>query len=402
MNAQAARRASEKNGIKKQERPLRVCHLGKYYPPSPGGMETHLQGLARGQAALGCQVQVVCVNHKGRGTSIAEELDGSVRVLRIGRLAALSGLDFCPTLWMVLRRLRSDALDIVHLHTPNPTMLMPLVMGCAVPLAVTHHSDIVRQKVLRHVHSPFERIVYGRAQVLLSDSAGYIEGSEVLQRYRTKVEALPLGIDLDPYLAPSPSALAFRDKLRATHGGPLWLSVCRLVYYKGIDVALEALRYVAGKLIVIGTGPLEAALKQRAVAFGVADRVIWLGHADPDQLVGSYQAATAFWFPSVARSEGFGLVQVEAMASGCPVINTAIPGSGVCWVSLHQISGLTVPVGNAKAFAASAQRLLDEKGLRDQLGRQGRERACSEFAEQKMAERSLEIYSRVLSRVAAG
>jgi rhamnosyl/mannosyltransferase len=154
--------------------------------------------------------------------------------------------------------------------------------------------------------------------------------------------------------------------------------------------------------MVIGTGPLEAALRQKAEALGVADRVIWFGPAEPDQLIGAYQAATAFWFPSVARSEGFGLVQVEAMASGCPVINTAIPGSGVSWVSLHQISGLTVPVGNAEAFAAAAQRLLDEKGLRDLLGRQGRERACSDFAEQKMAERSLDIYSRVLSRVAAG
>jgi glycosyltransferase involved in cell wall biosynthesis len=311
-------------------------------------------------------------------------------------------LDLCPTILMVLRRLGREALDIVHLHTPNPTMLMPLVAGCAVPLVVTHHSDIVRQKLLRHMHAPFERIVYGRAQALLSDSAGYIEGSAVLQRYRTKVEALPLGIDLDPYLAPSARALAFRDTLRATHGGPLWLSVCRLVYYKGIEVALEALRHVAGKLIVIGTGPLEAALRQRAEAFGVADRVIWFGHADPDQLVGAYQAATAFWFPSVARSEGFGLVQVEAMASGCPVINTAIPGSGVPWVSLHDLTGLTVPVGNTMALAAAAQRLLDEDGLRDQLGRQGRERACSDFAEQKMAERSLDIYSRVLSRVCAG
>jgi len=365
-------------------------------------METHLQGLARGQAALGAEVQIVCVNHEGRGAGIAEELDGSVRVTRIGRLARLSGLDFCPTLLMVLRCLRREALDIVHLHTPNPTMLMPLVAGCPVPLIVTHHSDIVRQKLLRHMHAPFERIVYGRAQTLLSCSAGYIEGSDVLQRYRTKVEALPLGIDLDPYLAPSAAALAFRDALRATHGGPLWLSVGRLVYYKGIEVALEALRQVVGKLIVIGTGPLEAALRQRAEALGVADRVIWFGHADPDQLVGAYQAAKAFWFPSVARSEGFGLVQVEAMASGCPVINTAIPGSGVTWVSPHEVTGLTVPVGDAIALAAAAQRLLDEEGLRDQLGRQGRERACSDFAEQKMAGRSLDIYRRVLSRVCAG
>jgi rhamnosyl/mannosyltransferase len=123
-----------------------------------------------------------------------------------------------------------------------------------------------------------------------------------------------------------------------------------------------------------------------------------LGRVSDDQLVGAYHAATALWFPSNVRSEGFGLVQVEAMASGCPVINANIMCSGVPWVSRHELEALSVPVNNPVAFAGAAQRLLDEPGLRDRLVAAGRKRAAY-FNNQAMAERSLEIYARVLSKV---
>jgi rhamnosyl/mannosyltransferase len=89
-------------------------------------------------------------------------------------------------------------------------------------------------------------------------------------------------------------------------------------------------------------------------------------------------------------------VQVEAMASGCPVINTAIPGSGVAWVSRHGESGLTVPVNDPPALAAAARRLLDEPGLRDRMARGGRDRARRDFDHRVMAERSLDVYHQVL------
>jgi len=144
-------------------------------------------------------------------------------------------------------------------------------------------------------------------------------------------------------------------------------------------------------LLVIGTGPLEAQLKRTAESLGVGARVIWHGSASPDELAGAYRAATALWFPSTARSEGFGVVQVEAMAAGCPVINTAIDGSGVPWVCRHEREGLTAPVGDAAAFAALANRML-EPGVRERSAMAGRERAATEFDHRLMAERTLAIY----------
>src|SRR5262249_54805634 len=140
-----------------------------------------------------------------------------------------------------------------------------------------------------------------------------------------------------------------------------------LVYYKGFHNAIAALDRVPGRLLVIGTGPLEQRLQELARARGVAGRITWQRWAETEELIGAYHAATALWFPSNARSESFGLVQVEAMASGCPVINTAVPCSGVAWVSRHGESGLTVPVNDPAALAAAANRLLADAGLRREL-----------------------------------
>src|SRR5205085_4404397 len=125
---------------------------------------------------------------------------------------------------------------------------------------------------------------------------------------------------------------------------------------------------VPGRLLLIGEGPDQPALRDEARQLGVADRVEFLGTLPHFlDIVPYYLAADAFWFPSNARSEAFGLVQVEAMACGCPVINTRIPHSGVPWVCPHEQAGLTVPLNDPPALAAAARRLLAEPGLRDRL-----------------------------------
>ena len=388
-------------------RGLRVCHLGKFYPPAAGGMESHLQTLARAQAALGADVQVLCVNHRNRSgrdvtwetltsTPTVEDLDGPVRVTRIGRRATVARLELCMELPWLLSSLQHSGVDVLHLHVPNPTMLLPLAaVRQRVPLVITYQSDVVLQKRLAHLMRPFEHRVFRRAAAILPSSPAYMAGSELLQEYREQWSVLPLGINLEPYLQPTPAAFAEARRFRAEHGEPLWLAVGRLVYYKGLHNAIEALRRVPGRLLIVGEGPLSDDLRSQASRLGVADRVVWLGRLSEQSLVGAYHAATALWFPSNARSEAFGLVQVEAMASSCPVINTAIPASGVSWVSPHEETGLTVPVNDPTALAAAANRLLQEPGLRERLATGARSRACSEFDSQVMAGRSLEIYRRV-------
>jgi glycosyltransferase involved in cell wall biosynthesis len=376
---------------------LKICHLGKYYPPAPGGIETNVRILARSQAELGAKVQVLCVNHRPGRT--LDEADGPVAVRRFGRAVRVDKLDICPGLSTALSRVEAD---VLHLHVPNPTMILAILAARPPqPIVVTYQSDIIRQRVRGWLFRPLERLAYRRVSSILQTSPLYSGGSSFLRPYLDRLDVLANGIELAPYLDPSPEHQAEAERIRVAHVGPLWLGCGRMVYYKGFPVALHALRHVPGTLILVGGGPLLEPLKRLARKLGLADRVIFAGNLPHYlDLVPYYLAADAFWFPSNARSEGFGIVQAEAMASGCPVINAAIPHSGVAWVSRHEETGLTVPINDPEAFAAAARRLLDEPGLRDRLASAARKRASDEFGHLNMAERSFEVYRRVLDRTA--
>jgi glycosyltransferase involved in cell wall biosynthesis len=373
---------------------LRVCHLGKYYPPAPGGIETHVRTLALAQAGLGASVRVFCVNHEAGPTTV--EHDGPVEVTRFARKAAAAKLDVCPEL---IDGLRKAEADILHMQVPNPTMILALLLARPkIPLVVTYQSDVVRQKLRAALFRPIEKLAYRYVRAILTTSPSYPGGSQFLRPYADRIDLLPNGIDLGPYLAPSPGDLAAAGEIRGRYRGPIWLGCGRQVYYKGFLNAIRALTRVSGTLLLIGDGPDRPALQAEAEALGLGDRVVFLGNLPHYlDLIPYYLAAYAFWFPSNARSEAFGLVQVEAMACGCPVINAAIPHSGVAWVSPHEETGLTIPVDDPVALADAANRLLTEPGLRDRLGEAARDRAIREFDHRVMAERSLAIYRRVLA-----
>jgi glycosyltransferase involved in cell wall biosynthesis len=378
--------------------PSSVLHLSKYYPPAPGGIETHVRTLAQAQAALGLDVRVFCVHHQ-TGAAGTTEADGPVSVTRFARKASGAKLDYCPGLVAALRGV--DA-DIMHLQVPNPTMILALLKsGVKRPLVITYQSDVVKQKLRALAFRPLERLLYRNAAAILPTSPTYAAGSRFLQRYGDRIQVVPMGIDLAPYLDPSEADRSAAEEIRRQHGGPIWLGCGRLIYYKGFPNAVRALTRVAGTLLLVGDGPDRPDLEAEARSLGVSDRVKFLGAMPYQQIVPYYLAADAFWFPSIARSEAFGIVQVEAMAAGCPVINTAIPHSGVPWVSRHDREGLTVPVDDPLALAEAANRIATEPGLRDRLVVASRQRAREEFDHRVMAQRSVDIYRHVLDGGAA-
>lgn len=383
--------------ISREKRPhtipstLRVCHLGKYYPPAHGGIETHLQTLAQAQARLGVQVEVLCINHETGPTT--HEKDGEIPLTRFCPLLTVNKLEISAKLVNALRNVHAD---VLHIQVPNPTMLLAVAVARPrIPIVISYQSDVVRQRILGALFRPIERMVYRRVSVILATSSAYANGSKFLQAYRDRIHIVPLGLDLNAYLHPSDDDIAKASELRSRYAGPVWLACGRLIYYKGLHNAIRALTQVPGTLMIIGEGPDRASLESEARKQGVAERVAFLG-AVAGSLAPYYQAATAFWFPSNFKSEAFGLVQVEAMASGCPVINTNIVDSGVPWVSPHEVSGLTVPIDDPSSLAAAARRLIEEPGLRKRLAQGGRERAMREFDWRLMAERTLEVYQSIL------
>jgi glycosyltransferase involved in cell wall biosynthesis len=382
---------------------VRIVHLAKYYYPLQGGMETHVNNLATKQTELGEDVYILCVNGFNDKFQLAHVtkteviFENRVQVIKVRRLLSFLKLDFCPSLIFYILYFSKFPDTIFHLHTPNPTMLIVLaIIGKVNNLVITHHSDAIRQRLLKYLVRPIEHLIYRQASTILTTSENYQAGSKFLRLYRDRLDTLPLGIEINAFGSPTQEIVKRSQQLKSDYGDVLWLAVGRLVYYKNLHIALESLQYVPGKLIIIGTGKLGEQLQKTARHFNVADRVIWWGKASDSDLMAAYQAATALWFPSNIRSEAFGMVQVEAMASGCPVINCDIPGSGVPWVCRHELEGLTIQRNDPQGFAAAARRLLEEPGLRKRLS-EGSKRRALDFTEQVMAERSLAIYQSVLA-----
>jgi len=173
------------------------------------------------------------------------------------------------------------------------------------------------------------------------------------------------------------------------------LAVGRLVYYKGFEVLIEAMAKVDGRLLLIGDGPLRAKLEGLAAALGIADRVVFLGALQNRETVPFYHAADVFALPSIARSEAFGIVQIEAMAAGTPVVNTALD-SGVPFVSRHEVTGLTVPPRDPDALSAALNRLLQDDQLRAGYGKAARLRARTHFSLEAMTSQTRRIYESVV------
>ncbi len=384
---------------------MRIVHLAKYHSPHYGGMESHVETLAQRQVKLGAEVCILCVNSFDRQMQLSQRTkteitfdENRVQVIKVGRLFSFLKLDFCPSLILYVLYFSRLPNTIFHVHTPNPTMLIALMLtGKIRHMVITHHSDAIRQRILKYLFRPIEHLSYRQAAIILTTSKAYQAGSKFLRLYQKNLGVLPLGSDLSPFTHPQPSTLERAEQIKAEHGDILWLAVGRLVYYKSFHIALEALQHVPGKLLIVGTGKLMDELQATARTLNVADRVIWWGRASNSDLLAAYKAATALWFPSHIRSEAFGMVQVEAMASGCPAINCDIPGSGVPWVCRHEREGLTVPINDPNAFGAAARRLLAEPGLRERLS-QGAQQRAEKFSDEMMAQRSLSIYQKMLQR----
>ena len=362
---------------------LRVLHVGKFYPPHRGGIETHVHGLC---TALKDYVDVeVIVSSDTAGYSM-EIIDG-VKVRRLPAPVRISTAPISPS--MIQHLARADA-EIIHVHLPHPwAVLACLAARIRGRLVATYHSDTVRQAVLGMAFNPFLQTFLRRAAAIAATSQRYVETSPVLASMVDRCRIVPLGID---QTAIHNAAACDIDTVRNRFGGNFILTVGRHVSYKGFEHLIAAMQWVRSSLVLTGGGPLRSDLEQLSKRLNVADRVHFAGEV-PD-VAPYYRAAAVFVLPSVSRAEAFGIVQIEAMAAGIPVVNTHLD-SGVPFVSPGGITGLTVPPADPRALADAINVLLADRELRQRMGAAGRERAALEFSLDTMVQRTLAVYDEV-------
>jgi rhamnosyl/mannosyltransferase len=226
-----------------QPLPLSVLHLGKFYLPYRGGIESHLHALCR-ELTKSITINVIVANETRRLRE--NEVDG-VKVRRLPRLLNLWATPICPT---IIREIRAAHADIVHLHLPNPlAALAYLASGHRGRLVIAWHSDIVRQQTIAKLLRPFDEVLLSRASALIASSPNYVDSSAVLSRNRDRCRVIPYGIDANEFLPRDPETSA---KIRKRYGPRIVLAVGRMVYYKGFEYLIRAMAGVRGHLLLVG------------------------------------------------------------------------------------------------------------------------------------------------------
>ncbi|MDF1512253.1 MAG: glycosyltransferase [Anaerolineae bacterium] len=375
---------------------MRVLHVYKDYHPVVGGIEHHIQTLAEGLLAQGVEVKVLVTN-TSRQTRTGD-ING-VPVTKVGRLLNISSAPISPGFCSELRRL-SKGTDIVHLHTPYPPAeLCQLTNRQGRHLVLTYHSDIVRQKILGFLYSPFLHMILRRAEYITVSNPQYIELSRFLNRWADKCTVIHHGIDLTRF-RDSPNVQQRAASIRARYNNaPLLLFVGRLRHYKGVNILIHAMKNIAGHALIVGKGPMGPIWQQKAIDEDVKAKISFLNEVPEEELVALYYAADIFVLPSINRAETWGTVQVEAMACGLPVICTEL-GTGTSYVNQHEVTGLVVPPNDSHALSSAIQRLIEDSELRLRMGQAGQIRAQKDLSKQAMIQQMLDFYANVIQGAA--
>lgn len=369
----------------------RVLVVNKLYPPDIGGIENVAADIVE---ELSDKIEFYVLTCQKRGKRSIERR-GNVTIERCSSWGVLRSVPISLEFLWRYRQL-APHFDLVHFHEPSPLgTLCGVVFGFPHGV-VTFHSEVLRQRVLKLFYSPLQKLLLDRVDAIMPTSPNLAEHVKALRNRNKKSRTVPLGIDGTHLEAARHRSERIQEIRSSLSSEFMFLSVGRFVGYKGFEFLVEALSKLPhGDLVLVGDGPFRGALEQRAKDLGVANRVHFTGHLSESELAVHYQASDVFVLPSVLATEAFGLVQLEAMACGKPVINTDLP-TGVPYVSLHGLTGLTVPPASVEPLAQAMRQLRDDSAMREAFGGNARRRYLEQFQRSRMAERVLEVYREVL------
>lgn len=363
---------------------MRILHIGKFYPPDLGGMETYLADLVAEQRAKGLHVAALV-----HGQPRSDDPDW---LLRVPVAFSLVHAPFAPGFRAALARtLRDFKPDLLHLHLPNNSAFWALTLNAALdlPWVVHWHSDVLVNNERRALHwayrlyRPFEQAVLRRAERIVATSPDYLAASEPLSHWRDKCHVVPLGIaqaaESTPPASPTPP-----NALPWPEGRFRLLSLGRLTHYKGFETLIRAVAGLPGvHLAIAGGGELRAELAvliQSLTPPGEAPRISLLGPVSEAVKHGLLEHCDVFCLASCERTEAFGIAVMEAMHYARPCLVSELPGSGLPWLVRSAGAGQTVAVGDVAAWRQAItdlQRWPDEARA---WGEAGREAVATRFS----------------------
>lgn len=381
--------------------PLRILHIGKYFPPEPGGIERYLADLMPASQHAGLAVAAL-VHQKPSPSSMSET--HPYPVYQTHSLGELLHAPIAPGfLYAAHRAIQTFQPDILHLHLPNPSALALLTLPAArrLPWVIHWHADVggaTASRALRYLYPlyrPFERALLKHAQAVIATSKAYLEASRALQPWRDRTTMIPLGMATQRLRPPTKPQ---HDWPEGTTGLRL-LAIGRLTYYKGFATLLQALAACPkARLLIVGEGQDRGSLERQIQDLDLSRRVRLLGRCPDDEVFALLAACDTLCLPSLDRSEAYGLVLLEAMYYGRPVIASDVPGSGIGWVVRTGQHGLLAPPGDVTALAQCIETMTHDPARRAEFGAAGRRHFAQHFDIQRTIPALLQVYHRITQR----
>jgi glycosyltransferase involved in cell wall biosynthesis len=280
--------------------------------------------------------------------------------------------------WLA-RAIREFRPDLLHLHLPNTSAFWALAVPAArrLPWVIHWHADVVATPLDRglslayRLYRPLEQRLLAASQAVIVTSPPYLDASAALASWRERCHVIPLGLDPSRVTDPEPAALARAEALWGDAGLRV-LAIGRLTNYKGHDVLIRAAAELeSGRALIVGTGEQRQRLEALIQSLGLAGRIRLSGFQDDADLNALWSSCDVFCLPSLDRAEAFGVVLLEAMRFGKPVVVSDIPGSGTGWVVRQAGHGLLVPPNDPAKLAAALRKLRHDPARRQSLGAAG-------------------------------
>jgi len=370
---------------------LKILHFYRTsFSDTHGGTEVFMHQLALAGQKLGIDAEVLSLSRDGFSGS-----DGSLgyTVHRVPRQFEIASNSFSLGAFAKFSELAEKA-DIVHYHFPWPFMdLVHFVTRIKKPSIVTYHSDIIRQKKLLTLYRPLMNQFLSSVDRIVSTSENYFRTSENLQKFKSKVSIIPIGIDDAAY---NPVESKNLDYWRGKFGSKFFLFVGVLRYYKGLHLLLEAARETNWPVVIVGAGPIEAELR-KVIEKQKINNIHLVGFVSDEDKNALYSLSRAVVFPSYLRSEAFGITLVEGAMHGKPLISSEI-GTGTSFVNRHNETGFVVQADDAQSLKNAMNELWNNDELCERLGRNARKNYEDIFTAEQMAKSYLTLYQEVIAK----
>ncbi|WP_448032326.1 glycosyltransferase [Bradyrhizobium liaoningense] len=348
-----------------------VLHIFKiYYPDLFGGTLTVIRDICASlKGAFGSAV-LVCSQSAGKREIVVNDVPVE-RVRSFGNLLSLPAAPTYP--WRLWRKIAEH--DLLALHAPFPLadLVFAFGFGRKRPLVVHWHADIVTHAGLRWFVEPLMRRTLRQAKAIIVSDRVLVDNTPLLREFEDKCRVVPFGIDTSGYDWPRIEPHHVNDR------GRLVLACGRLVPYKGFDVLIRAAAAHNFEVWIIGEGIERPRLEQLIRELGLGERVRLLGSVNDYERIKLMCLADVFVMPSVTNAETFGLVQLEAMAAGRPVVNTALD-TAVPRVARHGVEAITVPPGDVEKLGEAIDTLVRDPERRRRMGLAARTRALTRYS----------------------